>query len=124
MSGSLAKSYLFLYNSVQALGWAYVLGLTTQGVMQGGLERAYAYAGHTVCLLQLASVLETFHAALGLVRSGVAPSLIHWSGRSHALLACVARFPELQVRQIRGVRAEGRGATNSARPPSHSSPVC
>lgn len=102
--GGLVKSYLFVYNSAQALGWAYALGLVAQGMREGGPQRAYAYAGETVCLLQAVSFLETVHAAAGLVRSGVPASLLHWSGRSHALLAVVARFPELQAR-----RPEPRG---------------
>lgn len=92
------QAYLVLYNAAQTLGWAYALGLILQGVREGGMQRAYSHAGETVCFLQMFSLLETVHAALGLVRSGVGPSFLHWSGRSHALLAVVSKFPELQAR--------------------------
>lgn len=106
--GSLVRAYLFLYNAAQAIGWAFALGLIVQGVREGGMQRAYAHAGSTVCALQLAAILETLHAALGLVRSGVPASLLHWSGRSHALLAVVARFAELQARPLHSPRLSQR----------------
>lgn len=92
----LKESYLVLYNVVQALGWAAILGLSTNEIVQTGrTDTVYASAGVLVCYYQGLSLLEALHAALGLVRSGVAAALIQWVGRSHVLFAVLYAIPKL-----------------------------
>jgi hypothetical protein len=46
----LKESYLVLYNVVQALGWAAILGLSTNEIVQTGrTDTVYASAGVLVC---------------------------------------------------------------------------
>ncbi|XP_020113939.1 very-long-chain (3R)-3-hydroxyacyl-CoA dehydratase 2 isoform X2 [Ananas comosus] len=47
-------------------------------------------------LLQAVSFLESIHAAVGLVPTGVLVSLMQWGGRTHFLLAIVRQIPEVQ----------------------------
>jgi hypothetical protein len=45
----LSKSYLFLYNALQSMGWAVALIQVITGIKQAGsLTGAYAAAGETV----------------------------------------------------------------------------
>ena len=46
---SISKSYLFLYNVLQSVGWAVALFQVITGIQQAGsLTGAYATAGETV----------------------------------------------------------------------------
>ena len=64
-------SYLFVYNGTMAFCWSIVLAQLCRGFAEGGLGHGYSQAGSLVRLVQAVSLLETVHAALGLVRSGV-----------------------------------------------------
>mmetsp|Transcript_15676 Transcript_15676/g.43856 ORF Transcript_15676/g.43856 Transcript_15676/m.43856 type:complete len:218 (-) Transcript_15676:1027-1680(-) len=93
---SLATAYLVVYNIAQAGGWLSVLLLTALTIQRGGsAEDVYSATGFLVCCFQGLSLLETLHAATGLVRSGVAAALIQWVGRSHVLFAVLYAVPEL-----------------------------
>ncbi|OAY65964.1 Very-long-chain (3R)-3-hydroxyacyl-CoA dehydratase 2 [Ananas comosus] len=111
--------YLLCYNSLQALGWCPLslylslslcpnsphsrsLRLIALARVLGSLfaassfHGAYASAGELICLLQAVSFLESIHAAVGLVPTGVLVSLMQWGGRTHFLLAIVRQIPEVQ----------------------------
>ncbi|CAI5472947.1 unnamed protein product [Closterium sp. Yama58-4] len=49
------------------------------------------------CSVPFASILETVHAATGLVRSGLVAPLVQWVGRSFVLFAVVGRTPALHT---------------------------
>ncbi|KAJ3668982.1 hypothetical protein LUZ60_010932 [Juncus effusus] len=89
--------YLLAYNSLQSIGWSIALfkilcGLITPSSFHG----AYASAGDLICLLQTVSILETIHAAIGLVPSGLFLTFLQWGGRTHFLLAIVRNITEVQ----------------------------
>jgi len=90
------EAYLVLYNVVQALGWAAVLGVSALEIHRtSSTDTVFAAAGLLVCYYQGLSLLEALHAATGLVRSGVAAALIQWVGRSHVLYAVLYQIPAL-----------------------------
>ena len=69
---NMIKAYLFTYNVLLTAGWAYVLLRATVSVYQSGdLTEAYDAASTAAKYLQLISLLETLHAACGLVKSGI-----------------------------------------------------
>lgn len=93
----LINSYLLLYNSAQALGWALaffriLLDFSSTRSFNG----AYASSGELIILLQKAAFLEVIHGALGIVPSGVLFPLMQWGGRTHYLLAIVQKIDEVQ----------------------------
>eukprot|EP00898_Chlorokybus_atmophyticus_P002226 jgi/Chlat1/3003/Chrsp2S00365 len=97
-TSALAKAYLFLYNAVQAAGWAYALVLlVTELLSSRSHYGTYAAAGGVINAFQLAAFLEVIHAALGLVRSNPALVFLQWLGRSHVLFACVYSVDEVKV---------------------------
>ncbi|XP_052184309.1 uncharacterized protein LOC127796281 isoform X2 [Diospyros lotus] len=93
----LLSSYLFAYNSLQALGWAICLfRITSNWASTKAINGAYASAGELICLLQTVAFLEVFHGAIGIVPSGMLLPLMQWGGRAHFLCAIVRRIPEVQ----------------------------
>ncbi|CAK9174018.1 unnamed protein product [Ilex paraguariensis] len=89
--------YLFVYNSLQAFGWAISLSkLLINFVSTKSVNGAYASAGELICLLQTVAFLEVIHGAIGIVPSGVLLPLMQWGGRTHFLLAIVRRIHEIQ----------------------------
>ncbi|GMY10775.1 very-long-chain (3R)-3-hydroxyacyl-CoA dehydratase 2 [Fagus crenata] len=93
----LSTSYLFAYNSLQAIGWAFALSrILSSFVITKSVNGAYASAGELICLLQTVSFLEVVHGAVGLVPSGVVNPLLQWGGRTHFLLAVVRQIDEVQ----------------------------
>ena len=53
-------------------------------------------------MCQSVAVLETLHAAVGLVRSGVSANFVQWLGRSHVALFVLSAVPG-----VKGVAAVG-----------------
>ncbi|CAH9073037.1 unnamed protein product [Cuscuta europaea] len=97
MSGQLRTIYLFLYNSVQAIGWAVSLWrISISFASKKSVNGAYASAGELICFLQSLAFLEVLHGALGIVPSGVLLPLMQWGGRIHFLLALVRSINEVQ----------------------------
>ncbi|KAE8038990.1 hypothetical protein FH972_011446 [Carpinus fangiana] len=89
--------YLFAYNSLQALGWAFALSrILSSFVITKSVHGAYASAGELICLLQTVAFLEVVHAAIGIVPSGVVNTLMQWGGRVHFLLVVVRQIDEVQ----------------------------
>nr|GMD73504.1 very-long-chain (3R)-3-hydroxyacyl-CoA dehydratase 2 [Ipomoea batatas] len=97
MPANLQSSYLFLYNSLQAFGWAVSLWrLLISFISTGSITGAYASAGQLICFLQSLAFLEVLHGAIGIVPSGVLLPLMQWGGRTHFLLAIVRSITEVQ----------------------------
>lgn len=67
------SSYLFYYNFVQFLGWAYILSLVI--IFYANSERAtkrlWDFVKVPVIIFQLGSLLEIVHTLVGVVKSGV-----------------------------------------------------
>uniref|UniRef100_A0A0D9WHC6 Very-long-chain (3R)-3-hydroxyacyl-CoA dehydratase n=1 Tax=Leersia perrieri TaxID=77586 RepID=A0A0D9WHC6_9ORYZ len=92
-----SQLYLLFYNSVQALGWFVVLlRLLPRLVPPFSVHSSFAVAGDLVCLLQASAILETVHAAVGLVRTAPLLAFLQWGGRTHFVLAVVRQIPEVQ----------------------------
>ncbi|KAK9144998.1 hypothetical protein Sjap_005073 [Stephania japonica] len=97
MATPLSNFYLFSYNTLQALGWAVSLyAVISSFASTASLNKAYAYSGDLVCLLQTVSGLEVLHGAIGLVPSGFLFPLMQWGGRTHFALAIVRKIVEVQ----------------------------
>ncbi|KAG2439131.1 hypothetical protein HXX76_004498 [Chlamydomonas incerta] len=83
-----STAYLALYNAAQACGWAAILVVLAIGVAQRETpEQLYDRAAPLTKLVQGAALLDTLHAAVGLVPSSPALSLMFWVGRGNALFA-------------------------------------
>uniref|UniRef100_A0A2N9IBA8 Very-long-chain (3R)-3-hydroxyacyl-CoA dehydratase n=1 Tax=Fagus sylvatica TaxID=28930 RepID=A0A2N9IBA8_FAGSY len=77
----LSTPYLFAYNSLQAIGWAFALSrILSSFVITKSVNGAYDSAGELICL----------------VPSGVVNPLLQWGGRTHFLLAVVRQIDEVQ----------------------------
>lgn len=97
MAAKLHNVYLFLYNSLQAIGWAISLWrILISFSSTKSVNGAYASAGELICFLQSVAFLEVFHGAIGIVPSGVLLPLMQWGGRTHFLLALVWSINEVQ----------------------------
>ncbi|RLN00130.1 very-long-chain (3R)-3-hydroxyacyl-CoA dehydratase 2 isoform X1 [Panicum miliaceum] len=92
-----AKLYLVCYNSLQALGWfVALLRLLPCLAPPVSVHSAYAVAGDLICVLQTCAILETVHAAIGLVPTAPLLAFLQWGGRTHFVLAVVRQIPEVQ----------------------------
>ncbi|XP_057449120.1 uncharacterized protein LOC130740503 [Lotus japonicus] len=89
--------YLLSYNSLQAIGWTVSLTkIVFNLVSTASINGTYASAGQLIIFLQCAAFLEVIHGAIGLVPSGVLLPLMQWGGRTHFVLALVAKLDEVQ----------------------------
>ncbi|XP_019465134.1 PREDICTED: very-long-chain (3R)-3-hydroxyacyl-CoA dehydratase 2-like [Lupinus angustifolius] len=94
---NISTLYLLSYNSLQALGWTVSLTNILYNLFStSSLHTSYASAGHLISFLQCAAFLEVIHGAIGLVPSGALLPLMQWGGRTHFLLAVVAKLDEVQ----------------------------
>ncbi|KXZ47734.1 hypothetical protein GPECTOR_33g616 [Gonium pectorale] len=94
----ISQAYLVLYNAAQAAGWAAVLGALAYGIVQRETpEQLYDRAAPLTKLFQGAALLETAHAAVGLVPSSPLMSLMQWAGRSNVLFLLLD-----PIRQLHG----------------------
>ncbi|GIL62443.1 hypothetical protein Vafri_16669 [Volvox africanus] len=92
----ISQAYLALYNALQACGWALVLANLLYGILRKDLpEQLYAAAGPITNVVQGASLLETVHAAIGLVPSSPLMSLMQWMGRSNVLFLILGPISQL-----------------------------
>ncbi|OEL31051.1 putative monofunctional riboflavin biosynthesis protein RIBA 3, chloroplastic [Dichanthelium oligosanthes] len=93
-----SKLYLVCYNSLQALGWFIaLLRLLPCLAPPLSVHSAYAVAGDLICFLQTCAILETIHAAIGLVPTAPLLAFLQWGGRAHFVLAVVRQIPEEKV---------------------------
>lgn len=90
MTLSAKQVYLATYNLLLGVGWVVVAGIVSFHCIQSkDLHLAYSNAAPLAGWLQALSLLESFHAILGLVRSGVLMNVMQWTARSHALFLAV-----------------------------------
>ncbi|KAF7805498.1 very-long-chain (3R)-3-hydroxyacyl-CoA dehydratase 2 [Senna tora] len=89
--------YLLAYNSLQAIGWTLsLIAILINLFSTHSVNGAYASAGKIISFLQCGAFLEVIHGAIGIVPSGVLLPLMQWGGRTHFLLAVVAKLDEVQ----------------------------
>ncbi|KAK9121520.1 hypothetical protein Syun_019137 [Stephania yunnanensis] len=106
MPTPLSNFYLFSYNTLQALGWALSLyAVISSFASTASLNKAYAYSGNLVCLLQTVSGLEVLHGAIGLVPSGFLFPLMQWGGRTHFALAILRKIVEAEIHKVQEIPA-------------------
>uniref|UniRef100_A0A0E0A0B1 Very-long-chain (3R)-3-hydroxyacyl-CoA dehydratase n=1 Tax=Oryza glumipatula TaxID=40148 RepID=A0A0E0A0B1_9ORYZ len=87
-----SQLYLLSYNSVQALGWfVALLRLLPCLAPPSSVHSSYAVAGDLTW-----AILETIHAAIGLVHTSPLLAFLQWGGRTHFVLAVVRQIPEVQ----------------------------
>ena len=66
------KAYLVAYNTLQTLGWTYLLMQMVGHLSSGGkIETLYENTRLTLQIFQTGAILEILHAMFGLVRSSV-----------------------------------------------------
>lgn len=96
MAMSLKDLYLILYNLGCCLGWAYVLSIGVQTLINDGVSKAtlssiYVQPGlsNALSIVQSVALLEIVHAMIGLVRSPVFVTTMQVGSRIAALFAIV-----------------------------------
>ena len=68
----MSKPYLVAYNSIQALGWSYLLYQMVSHLAAGKeISSLYKSTSLTLQIFQTGALLEILHALMGLVRSSV-----------------------------------------------------
>ena len=68
----MSKAYLVAYNTLQTLGWTYLLMQMVGHLSSGGkIETLYENTRLTLQIFQTGAILEILHALFGLVRSSV-----------------------------------------------------
>ncbi|XP_047045855.1 very-long-chain (3R)-3-hydroxyacyl-CoA dehydratase 2-like isoform X1 [Lolium rigidum] len=93
-----SQLYLLAYNSLQSLGWSLALfRLLACLAPPVSVHPAYALAGDLICFLQTCAVLETVHAAVGLVPTSPFLAFLQWGGRTHFVLALLRQIPEVRT---------------------------
>lgn len=79
--GSIAKFYLYLYNTVLAYGWVYVLLLVVRHYLQGRpITELYSVVEIPLKLFQTFAIMEVVHSIVGLVPSPIVTTVMQvWS---------------------------------------------
>jgi len=94
----LTKGYLLSYNSIQAIGWSYLLYQMVSHFVHGGDSSSlYSSTSLTLQIFQTGAVLEILHAALGLVRSSVQVTLQQVFSRVYVTWAILYLLPPSQL---------------------------
>lgn len=99
---SAVKGYLFAYNALQVLGWAYILyQLVNYYFLQDAKFRAsltlWDYTAWTVIIFQNAAFVEILNAAFGLVKSNPVLTLFQVFSRMMVVVGVVMATPTAKV---------------------------
>ncbi|CCW64440.1 unnamed protein product [Phytomonas sp. EM1] len=98
-AGSPQKTYLLLYNTAMAAGWATVLGRAAIHLLRGGPSTTvYDAVAVPLVLFQTGAAAEVVHAMIGLVRSPVGTTLLQLLSRLLVLYGAV-RIGETPARR-------------------------
>ena len=86
----MSKLYLVAYNSLQTVGWSYLLYQTCCHLAAGkSVSSLYESTSLTLQIFQTAALLEILHAMLGLVRSSVQVTVQQvWSRSVNTMVEC------------------------------------
>jgi very-long-chain (3R)-3-hydroxyacyl-CoA dehydratase len=95
---TMAKAYLFLYNSISAVGWAYVFYLSLTSYINGRTPaEVWSIVEAPLKLVQTLAFLEILHSALRVVKSPLGPSLMQVSSRLFLLWGITNASPASQA---------------------------
>lgn len=95
---SLSRAYLVAYNTLQFLGWSWLLGQTVAHLAAGGsVADLYGQVATTLQIFQTGAVLEIVHAATGLVRSSVQVTLQQVFSRVYITWAVLHLLPPARL---------------------------
>jgi len=94
----MSKSYLVAYNTIQALGWSFLLFQMATHLLSGGeVATLYANTKLSLQIFQTGAVLEIFHAIFGLVRSSVQVTIQQVFSRVYVVWAILYMCPTSQL---------------------------
>ena len=119
MSLGVKNAYLAVYNALLGLGWTAVALVVLLCILAQAEDSSLAYvkAAPLAKWLQAISLLETLHAALGLVRSGVMMNVLQWIARSHALFLAVDPEQSLHAHPVAALMLFSWGLGEACRYP-------
>jgi hypothetical protein len=84
----MSKHYLFLYNAVSALGWAYVFSLSVSALLAGKTPaETWSIVEVPLKIVQTLAFMEILHSLFRIVKSPLGPSLMQVSSRLFLLWA-------------------------------------
>ena len=93
----LARAYLVCYNLFCAISWSIIIFVAVRHCIdKKPVETLYKETSYLLKIAQSVAVLEVVHAAVGLVRSGVGPTLAQVTSRLVVLWLIVVPFPDTQ----------------------------
>jgi len=94
----MSKTYLVAYNSIQTLGWSFLLFQMATHLFSGGdVATLYANTKLSLQIFQTGAVLEIFHAIFGLVRSSVQVTIQQVFSRVYVVWAILYMCPTSQL---------------------------
>jgi len=94
----MSKAYLVAYNTVQTLGWSFLLFQMVNHFMSGGqVDTLYSSTKLTLQIFQTGAVLEILHAMFGLVRSSVQVTTQQVFSRVYVTWAILYMLPTSQL---------------------------
>jgi len=94
----MSKAYLVAYNTVQTLGWSYLLFQMINHFLSGGeVKDLYENTKLTLQIFQTGAVLEILHAMFGLVRSSVQVTFQQVFSRVYVTWAILYLLPTSQL---------------------------
>jgi len=94
----MSKAYLVAYNTIQTLGWSFLLFQMASHLLSGGeVSTLYANTKLSLQIFQTGAVLEIFHAILGLVRSSVQVTTQQVFSRVYVVWAILYMCPTSQL---------------------------
>lgn len=99
----LKKSYLFMYNLVQFLGYSWVFVNMTVRLFILGQDSFYDTFHTTADIMyfcQMMAVLEVINPLLGLVKTGAFPAMIQVAGRNVILFVVFGSLDEMQNKPV------------------------
>jgi len=94
----MSKAYLVAYNTLQTLGWTYLLMQMVGHLSSGGkIETLYENTRLTLQIFQTGAILEILHAMFGMVRSSVQVTTQQVFSRVYVVWAILYLCPVSQL---------------------------
>jgi len=94
----MSKTYLVAYNTIQTLGWSFLLFQMATHLLSGGeVSTLYANTKLSLQIFQTGAALEIFHAIFGLVRSSVQVTTQQVFSRVYVVWAILYMCPTSQL---------------------------
>jgi len=94
----MSKTYLVAYNTIQTLGWSFLLFQMATHLLSGGeVATLYANTKLSLQIFQTGAALEIFHAIFGLVRSSVQVTTQQVFSRVYVVWAILYMCPTSQL---------------------------